>query len=307
MTKIYIAGPMTGLPDLNYPAFHEAAAALRAAGHEVFNPAENPAPACGSWNGYMRMAIAQLTQCEAIYLLPNWMRSKGARLECRIAMDFGLQRMYSQIEVDQLARMNAAIEDAKTKGARVAMVDGGPVFFSCEGDQQAKGIEAAIAEYIGAADCPACGGSGHVEDVQAEPVMIYHGRCTIDCGAHGHHDVEMLKMIPAGAKLYTAPQAQPAEAPIAYLQEADQHLLHRFIETTEDDESFDIGKDAVKRLANLGVVENCGFGRYGVTMFGYWVHEHFWHQNPSLPLKTNADRDLERRAAMAAAQEGGAA
>lgn len=109
------------------------------------------------------------------------------------------------------------------------------------------------------------------------------------------------------ARLYTAPQAQPADAPIAYLQEADQHLLHRFIETTEDDESFDIGKDAVKRLANLGVVENCGFGRYGVTMFGYWVHEHFWHQNPSLPLKTNADRDLERRAAMAATKEGGAA
>jgi len=101
------------------------------------------------------------------------------------------------------------------------------------------------------------------------------------------------------------PQAQPADAPIAYLQEADQHLLHRFIETTEDDESFDIGKDAVKRLANLGVVESCGFGRYGVTMFGYWVHEHYWHQNPSLPLKTNADRDREHRAAMAAAQEGG--
>ncbi len=105
--------------------------------------------------------------------------------------------------------------------------------------------------------------------------------------------------------LYTAPQAQPADAPIPYLQEADQHLLHRFIETTEDDESFDIGKDAVKRLANLGVVESCGFGRYGVTMFGYWVHEHYWHQNPSLPLKTNADRDREHRAAMAAAQEGG--
>jgi len=49
-----------------------------------------------------------------------------------------------------------------------------------------------------------------VAKVQAEPVMIYHGRCTIDCGEHGHHDVEMLKMIPAGAKLYTAPQAQSA-------------------------------------------------------------------------------------------------
>jgi len=43
----------------------------------------------------------------------------------------------------------------------------------------------------------------------AEPVMIYHGRCTIDCGEHGHQDVEMLKMIPAGSKLYTYPARKP--------------------------------------------------------------------------------------------------
>ena len=40
--------------------------------------------------------------------------------------------------------------------------------------------------------------------------MIYHGRCTIDCGEGGHHDMEMLRMIPAGSKLYTAPQPAPA-------------------------------------------------------------------------------------------------
>ncbi|WP_429951448.1 hypothetical protein ACQYWY_07035 [Comamonas sediminis] len=147
-------------------------------------------------------------------------------------------------------------------------------------------------------------------EVQAEPV-IYVSRGQLE--THTDPDSDGGRYLPArrtplgllNYPLYTAPQAQPADAPIAYLQEADQHLLHRFIETTEDDESFDIGKDAVKRLANLGVVESCGFGRYGVTMFGYWVHEHYWHQNPSLPLKTNADRDREHRAAMAAAQEGG--
>lgn len=60
--KIYLAGPMSGLPDLNYPAFHAAAAKLRAMGHVVLNPAENPEPACGTWQGYMRMALAQLAQ-----------------------------------------------------------------------------------------------------------------------------------------------------------------------------------------------------------------------------------------------------
>ena len=89
----------------------------------------------------------------------------------------------------------------------------------------------------------------------------------------------------------------------SFLQEEDQRALHRLIETLEDNEGFDIGKEAIKRLANLGVVESFGFGRYGVTMFGYWVHEHYWHQNPSLPLKTNLDRDADARAAIAAAKE----
>lgn len=97
-----------------------------------------------------------------------------------------------------------------------------------------------------------------------------------------------------------APAPNALDAETAFLQETDQYLLHRFIETSEDDESYDISKDEVKRLANLGVLESCGFGRYGVTMFGYWAHERFWHQNPSLPLKTNADRDREKRAAISA-------
>ena len=63
---------------------------------------------------------------------------------------------------------------------------------------------------------------------QQEPVMIYHGRCTIDCGEHGHQDVEMLKMIPAGTKLYTSPpaaQQQSAERgePKAYIHRQGNH------------------------------------------------------------------------------------
>ena len=37
MKRIYIAGPMTGLPDFNYPAFNAAAARMRALGFEVEN------------------------------------------------------------------------------------------------------------------------------------------------------------------------------------------------------------------------------------------------------------------------------
>ncbi len=82
---IYLAGPMSGLPEFNYPAFNEAAALLRAKGHTVLNPAENPVPACGTWQGYMRLALAQLVQCECIVLLPGWSESKGALIERKLA------------------------------------------------------------------------------------------------------------------------------------------------------------------------------------------------------------------------------
>lgn len=88
--KIYIAGPMTGHPQFNYPAFHQAASLLRAAGHVVVNPAENPAPACGSWLGYMRMSVAQVASVDCLVMLPGWPLSKGARIEYLLAKLLGL-------------------------------------------------------------------------------------------------------------------------------------------------------------------------------------------------------------------------
>lgn len=89
MTKrIYIAGPMTGHPDFNYPAFHAEAARLRALGYQVENPAENPQQ--GSWQAYMRVAIAQLVKCDAIALLPGWENSRGALIENGLAVSLGI-------------------------------------------------------------------------------------------------------------------------------------------------------------------------------------------------------------------------
>lgn len=89
--RIYLAGPMTGLPDFNYPAFNRAAKSLREAGWEVLNPAENPDPAEPVWREYMRMAVAQLVTCDTVALLPGWERSKGARIEWQLARGLGLR------------------------------------------------------------------------------------------------------------------------------------------------------------------------------------------------------------------------
>lgn len=83
--KIYLAGPMSGIEELNYPAFNAEAKRLRDLGHEVENPAENPVPPCGSWTGYMRMALRQLVDCECVALLPGWTDSKGAVIERNLA------------------------------------------------------------------------------------------------------------------------------------------------------------------------------------------------------------------------------
>jgi hypothetical protein len=90
MNRVYIAGKMTGLPGYGYDAFHAAAKQLRELGYHVENPAENPAPADGKWESYMRMAIAQLVTCDEIHMLRGWATSKGATIERKLAEDLGL-------------------------------------------------------------------------------------------------------------------------------------------------------------------------------------------------------------------------
>lgn len=85
--RIYIAGPMTGYPELNFPAFHAAAAQLRAAGFVAVNPAEINADPTAGWNQCMRQDIAQLVTCDALVLLPGWEHSRGATIERRLAAD----------------------------------------------------------------------------------------------------------------------------------------------------------------------------------------------------------------------------
>lgn len=89
--RVYIAGAMSGLPDLNFPAFHRAAAQLRALGYQVVNPAEINTDPAADWLTCMRADIKQLVDCDAIAMLPGWEQSKGATLERLIAVGLGLQ------------------------------------------------------------------------------------------------------------------------------------------------------------------------------------------------------------------------
>ncbi|CVK17100.1 protein of unknown function (DUF4406) [Apibacter mensalis] len=89
--KVYIAGKVTGL---NYreafTEFKKIEKDLIGQGYEVINPLEI-VPSNNSWEDAMKICIRELTSCYAIYLLPNWHQSRGAKLEAHIASELGLE------------------------------------------------------------------------------------------------------------------------------------------------------------------------------------------------------------------------
>ena len=100
--RTYLAGPMSGLPEFNYPAFKAATERLRSQGHAVVSPHEIPAdcPACAnigiehSWAEHMRVDLVALLTCDVIVLLPGWQQSRGAQLEKTVAEAIGLSVVY---------------------------------------------------------------------------------------------------------------------------------------------------------------------------------------------------------------------
>lgn len=103
--NIYLAGPMRGIPEFNYPAFAYAAARLREGGHTVFSPAEKDLERdAGLSVEGTRGDLAELEvqgfnirdaimddltyiarEADAIALLPGWEGSKGVRVELALA------------------------------------------------------------------------------------------------------------------------------------------------------------------------------------------------------------------------------
>lgn len=108
--KVYIAGPMSGLPGLNFAAFDQAAQDLRAYGYQPINPADLdraagfdpdvdiPSPA------FMRSALgrdlAAICQCAGVAVLPGWKSSLGALVEVSLAVRLGLRILETDDMVD---------------------------------------------------------------------------------------------------------------------------------------------------------------------------------------------------------------
>lgn len=93
--KIYIAGKVTGLPELEVIIkFAAAKKAIEDMGFEVVNPVEVVKNFNTPWNEAMKLCITALLDCNCMVLLPCWKDSKGARLEKDIAHSFGMELLF---------------------------------------------------------------------------------------------------------------------------------------------------------------------------------------------------------------------
>lgn len=104
MRSIYIAGPMSGCPEFNFPAFNAAQRRLEEAGWRVFNPANKAieddlvteAIAGGDTQGAIEGGfdfkeaylwdVEKVINADAILMLRGWELSHGARGEHAVAL-----------------------------------------------------------------------------------------------------------------------------------------------------------------------------------------------------------------------------
>lgn len=90
----YLAGPMSGYPEYNYPAFTAAAEVLRDAGLTIHSPHEVLWPDGHEdfspedlWKYMMEETGKVMTKCNGIILLKGWPQSRGARQEMQFALE----------------------------------------------------------------------------------------------------------------------------------------------------------------------------------------------------------------------------
>jgi len=115
----YLAGPMTGLPDHNFPAFHDKAKELRASGLTIINPAElDDYLGYSNWETVMQRDIlcilmgkgvcpktfdiqhtplTQASPVDGIVVLSGWQDSRGACWEVGMATAFLIPIYDSQL------------------------------------------------------------------------------------------------------------------------------------------------------------------------------------------------------------------
>lgn len=106
--SLYVSGPMTGYPECNYPAFHEAAQRLREAGYEVRSPAEE-GDLGSQYTDLMRKDFKAILEVEGVALLEGWWASRGALAEINMAGMLGLPIRTAEEWIQRAKSLDTAV------------------------------------------------------------------------------------------------------------------------------------------------------------------------------------------------------
>ncbi len=108
MKRIYLSGPMAGVEAHNFPAFDAAEKTIAQMGGAVaVSPANLSRKVCAEAAldvrtlspeeaermraAFMAVDLSALCGCDAIYMLPGWKSSAGAKIEHALAEYLGLE------------------------------------------------------------------------------------------------------------------------------------------------------------------------------------------------------------------------
>jgi hypothetical protein len=90
--KVYISGPITGIKNLNKELFDLCEKVLVDNYHIALNPLKAvPFKDNKTYGQYMREDLKNLLECDAIIMLSDWRKSKGATLELKVAQMCGMR------------------------------------------------------------------------------------------------------------------------------------------------------------------------------------------------------------------------
>lgn len=125
----YLAGPMSGHPQMNIPAFEKAKADLSSRGYSIVSPVElddkelyeasmrsgagNIDDIPATWGELLGRDIEAVAHdnCVGVICLPEWTTSKGARLEVFCALNLGKLVASYHTDAPYVRRIPAPMED----------------------------------------------------------------------------------------------------------------------------------------------------------------------------------------------------
>jgi len=111
--RVYISGQISGLEMSEViKKFAAAEELLRSVGFDPVNPLKNGLPASAPCDDHMIADITMLMPCEAIFMIRDWVNSRGARIEHKIAEEMGKMFLFEETYIQSEARKLFEIKNA---------------------------------------------------------------------------------------------------------------------------------------------------------------------------------------------------